>query len=170
MRGAMEKAAIFALNNCSHTRFWAGQSRERLSGSSPASRPPRMTSCQAHFHAVLKSEFGPKLRELGFKGSGQNYRRLIGDVIHAINIQGNRWGGSCTVNLGIHVTFLPDTLNKMRDPATFNAINCEFHRRIADDSTSDGITTPCRRSGPRTATSRRRRARPFPPCCPMHRA
>lgn len=97
-----------------------------------------MISCQAHFHAVLKAEFGPKLREIGFKGSGQNYRRLTEDVIHAINIQGNRWGGSCTVNLGIHVTFLPDTLNEVRDPATYNVINCEFNRRIADDSTSDG--------------------------------
>lgn len=97
-----------------------------------------MSSCQEHFHAVLKAEFGPKLREAGFKGSGHNYRRVIGDAINAINIQGNPWGGSCMVNLGIHLTFLPDTLNKVRDPATFKVINCEFDRRISDDTTSDG--------------------------------
>ncbi len=97
-----------------------------------------MTSRQEHFHAVLKAEFDPILREAGFKGSGQNYRRVIGDIIHALNIQGNRWGGSCIVNLGIHVTFLPDTLNKVREAATFKVIHCEFDRRISDDSTSDG--------------------------------
>ena len=55
---------------------------------------------RAVFFDVLKSEFAPKLRELGFSGSGQHFRRVRGEIINAINIQGNKYGNSCAVNWG----------------------------------------------------------------------
>ena len=55
---------------------------------------------KAVFFDVLKSEFAPKLRELGFSGSGQHFRRVRGEIINAINIQGNKYGNSCAVNWG----------------------------------------------------------------------
>ena len=59
------------------------------------------------FYSYLKNEFGPQHREIGFKGSGSHFRRVNDEVIHCINIQGNKHGGSCAVNLGLHLTFLP---------------------------------------------------------------
>ena len=59
------------------------------------------------FFGVLKDEFAPELRNVGFKGSGRHFRRINGEVINAIWIQGDKYGRGCAVNLGLHLTFLP---------------------------------------------------------------
>lgn len=100
-------------------------------------RPDKRETPQERFYAVLKSEFFPKLRAAGFKGSGQNFCRVIGEVIHAINIQGNRWGGSCIVNLGAHVSYLPAMGGKPVGAWKYKVIDCEFNGRIVDPSSGD---------------------------------
>jgi hypothetical protein len=90
------------------------------------------------FLARLKGEFVPKLRGAGFTGSGQNFRRVQGEVIHALNIQGNKYGDSCAVNLGIHLTFFPaKSLQSVPDLKKFCEIDCEFRRRLAPNGQSD---------------------------------
>src|SRR5690349_16195238 len=92
---------------------------------------------KAVFFDVLKSEFAPKLRELGFTGSGQHFRRVRGEIINAINIQGNKYGGSCAVNLGLHLTFLPlNWRNVLPDPRKIKEIECEFRTRLSRDMKS----------------------------------
>src|SRR5262249_2077535 len=59
------------------------------------------------FHQLLKRDFLPLLRGDGFKGSGNTFRRLKGDRIDIINVQGSRYGGQCCVNLAAHFSFLP---------------------------------------------------------------
>lgn len=59
------------------------------------------------FFGLLKDRFARALWQAGFKGSGQTFRRVQGEVINAINIQVNKYGGSVAVNLGLHLTFLP---------------------------------------------------------------
>lgn len=87
------------------------------------------------FFAHLQSHFAPRLRESGFTGSGQNFRRQVNDVLHAINIQGNRYGGSCTVNLGVHPVFLTcPGPPRMPDPKTHEEIDCEFRIRLVKES------------------------------------
>ena len=49
----------------------------------------------------------PHIRRLGFKGSGQNYRRVEDDYIFIINIQASRTGDAFFVNLGAQPTFIP---------------------------------------------------------------
>jgi len=84
------------------------------------------------FLDVLKREFAPRPRDQGFSGSGQNYRRSVGEVIHAINIQGSRYGDSCSLNAGLHLTYLPlywsDTLPNIR---RIREVDCEFRCRIS---------------------------------------
>lgn len=90
------------------------------------------------FFNCLKTEFAPKLRAFGFKGSGQNFRRFHDEVIHVINIQVNKYGGSCCVNLGLHLTFLPiagETL--LKDPKKLRASSCEFRWRLAPGGATD---------------------------------
>jgi Domain of unknown function (DUF4304) len=91
------------------------------------------------FYVQLKEEFVPLLRQDGFKGSGQDFRRVNGDVIHAVNIQNNKYGGSCCVNMGLHFAFLPvcwDS-NKMPDLKNIKTLDCEFRCRLAPDGKTD---------------------------------
>jgi len=90
------------------------------------------------FYALLREQFAPELRSLGFKGSGGNYRRIRGEVINTINIQGNRYGGSSAVNLGLHLAFLPCCWNnEIPDVATIKEADCEFRTRLAPKWRSD---------------------------------
>ncbi len=113
-----------------------------------------MSPEQERFYAVLKADLAPQLRIIEFKGSGQNFNRVTGDVIHAINIQGNPWGGSCIVNLGIHLGFLPDTLGVVLEPRKIREINCAFRTRIGSPIHSDGWWTYG--SDPRTSEANAR--------------
>ncbi|MDH5694477.1 MAG: DUF4304 domain-containing protein [Gammaproteobacteria bacterium] len=91
------------------------------------------------FFEILKEEFSPKLREIGFKGSGQNFRRIYSPLIHTINIQGNKYGDSCCVNLGIHLEFLPITwsASKLPDINKIKGADCEFRKRLAPNRDQD---------------------------------
>jgi hypothetical protein len=50
------------------------------------------------FYNLLKRDFFPLLRADGFKRSGNTCRRVKGDRIDVINVQGSRYGGKCCVN------------------------------------------------------------------------
>ncbi|MDJ0759699.1 MAG: DUF4304 domain-containing protein [Woeseiaceae bacterium] len=90
------------------------------------------------FHGLLRERFAPELRKLGFKGSGNHFRRVRGEVINAINIQGNKYGGSCAVNLGLHLAFLPyNWKSEIPDPTKIKEIDCEFRSRLAPGRRSD---------------------------------
>jgi Domain of unknown function (DUF4304) len=102
------------------------------------------------FFAHLKAKFSPRLRAAGFNGSGQNFRRVRGEVIHAISIQGNKYGESCALNLGIHIAFLPITWDgQLPDLGTIEETSCEFRKRLAKGADtecwwkySDVLTSP----------------------------
>ncbi len=97
------------------------------------SNDPRKT-----FYGVLRDEFAPELRKLGFKGSGSNFLRIRGDVINAVNIQGNKYGGSSAVNLGLHLAFLPLYWNDQPpDVAKIKEVDCEFRNRLVPKGQSD---------------------------------
>ena len=91
-----------------------------------------MSEARDRFLALLREQLAPRLRASGFKGSGQNFLRIRGDTINAVNIQGSRFADECCVNLGIHFTFLPPTwaveprvVEKWREP------DCEFRWRLS---------------------------------------
>ena len=91
------------------------------------------------FYEQLKEEFVPLLRKEGFQGSGQNFRRVTGDLINAINIQNNKNGESCCVNMGIHFTFLPCCWNSSTYPDLnkIKEVDCEFRSRLVRDREMD---------------------------------
>ncbi len=90
------------------------------------------------FYDLLKQEFAPRLREVGFKGSGIHFRRIRGEVINTINIQGNKYGGSSAVNLGLHLSFLPLAWNnELPDLAKIREVDCEFRNRLAPGRKAD---------------------------------
>jgi len=90
-----------------------------------------MTNKQIFFD-VLKNELSPRLREVGYRGSGQNFRRVGGDVINVVNIQISKYGGSCAVNLGLHCSFLPlNWSDELPDPKKIREYDCEFRMRLS---------------------------------------
>jgi hypothetical protein len=90
------------------------------------------------FFDILKTEFAPKLRKLEFIGSGQNFRRVRGQIINVINVQGNKYGGSCAVNLGLHLTFLQVCWSSaLPDVHKVKETDCEFRTRLAPGGKSD---------------------------------
>ena len=66
-----------------------------------------MLNARDCFFEVLKRDLYPLLRADGFKGSGGNFSRLVGDRMDCLNIQGASAGDRCAVNLGSHYSFLP---------------------------------------------------------------
>lgn len=99
---------------------------------------PHDSASKERFLAHLKVDFFPRLRAAGFSGSGQNFRRLRGEVIQTLNLQGNRHGDSCTVNVGVHPTFLPvHFTGELPDPKKLEEVHCEFRRRLAPAASGD---------------------------------
>lgn len=79
---------------------------------------------------VLKS-LGANIRNLGFKGSGHNYRKVEDDYIFVINIQGSRAGDVFYINLGAQPTFIPAECDAAL--ATLKEYECVMRSRVGDE-------------------------------------
>lgn len=72
----------------------------------------------------------PKLRERGFKGSGQNYR-LIGDkAVCVINFQKSSGGERFYVNVGVQPLFVPTEAEIDPDAEKIKEPECIFRTRL----------------------------------------
>ena len=90
------------------------------------------------FFNILKQELSPELRKIGFKGSGQNFLRIENEVVNIVNIQNYKYGGSCTINLGLHLSFLPmNWTTELPNLKIIKEYDCEFRTRLAPYSRSD---------------------------------
>jgi hypothetical protein len=90
------------------------------------------------FHQLLKRDFSPLLRADGFKGSGGTFRRVKGDRIDILNVQGSRYGGQSCVNVAVHFSFLPSAGGgRVTDPKMFKEYHCTFRDRLHEVSESD---------------------------------
>ena len=90
------------------------------------------------FYQLLKTEFAPLLRAEGFRGSGNTFRRMNGDRIDIVNVQGSQAGGKCCVNLAVHFAFLPsEGGSPVTDPKKLNEYDCTFRDRLFGGSESD---------------------------------
>jgi hypothetical protein len=90
------------------------------------------------FHNQIKQVFVPVLKADGFSGSGNTYRRVIGDVIHVVALQGSVSGGKCCVCLGIHLSFLSGSgAPSASDPTKIEEPDCEFRTRLKPSGQSD---------------------------------
>jgi hypothetical protein len=91
-----------------------------------------------HFFETLRVGFAPLLRSEGFRGSGRTFRRTRGEFLHIVNIQGSRHGDRCSVNLGVHLSFLPLLGGGgPLDPARIRECECEFRARLVLPGESD---------------------------------
>src|SRR6516165_4717048 len=91
-----------------------------------------MSDLSYRIEPSIKNHLGPVLQGDGFAGSGFGYRRLVGDLIHAVQVQGSRQGGKFAIELGIHPQSIRDVLGRTPDPARITAYDCEFRRRLSE--------------------------------------
>ena len=79
----------------------------------------------------LLKELGTFIRALGFKGSGQNFRKFEIDFVFVINIQGSRDGCVFFVNLGAQPVFVPAEGDAALD--TLKEHECIMRARVGSE-------------------------------------
>jgi hypothetical protein len=93
---------------------------------------PHENNSTPRIESAIREHFAPLLRADGFAGSGRNFRRLAGDWIHVVNVQGSRYGGAFAVNLAVQPISIPDVRGNTPDPKKITEELCEFRRRLSD--------------------------------------
>lgn len=90
------------------------------------------------FFGYIKDQFAPRLRSVGFAGSGFHFRRITGEVINTVSIQRSQSGRECAVNLGLHLTFLPMCWKEeLPDLKSIKETDCEFRTRLTPKGKED---------------------------------
>jgi hypothetical protein len=79
----------------------------------------------------ILQNLGAHIRSLGFKGSGQNFRRVEDDYVFVINIQGSRSGDVFYVNLGAQPAFIPAECDAPL--STLKEYQCVMRRRVGKE-------------------------------------
>lgn len=82
------------------------------------------------FFSLLRTDFFPRLRAEGFRGSGATLRRIAGCTVHVFNVQGSSGGDRCYLNLGVHFDFLPTAGGGMAMAKNLSEAQCAFRTRL----------------------------------------
>ncbi len=61
----------------------------------------------AEFIEILDSKFTPYMKSIGFKGRKNNFYKIEDSLILTIGIFKNKYGGDCSLNLGLHIKGFP---------------------------------------------------------------
>ena len=87
---------------------------------------------------MLKERFAPDLMDLGFRGSGNVYFRVVSPRIDLVTLQSSRMGDKCCVNLGVHYEFLPVPGGGLiTNPKAVREHHCEFRSRLRGPDKAD---------------------------------
>jgi hypothetical protein len=93
------------------------------------------------FSEVLRRDFVPLLRSQGFEPWGAVFRRVSGERIDIVSLQGSRSGRRCCVDLGVHYTFLAARgragVGAKVSDAGFRLHDCAFRERLREAGESD---------------------------------
>ncbi|MBY0217851.1 DUF4304 domain-containing protein [Paenibacillus illinoisensis] len=82
------------------------------------------------FRKHIKKHFAPKLHELGFQGTDHHFVKHNNHLIYVLTIQADKHGGSCIMEMGVHLDFLPNSIGEFKSPLQFTAYDCEFRERL----------------------------------------
>lgn len=84
----------------------------------------------AEFIEILKENFNPFIKELGFKGSKNNFYKKNSPWIYVLNLNKDKYGGELTINVGVHLDFIENTLDKLPIPSKFNITDCIIDKNL----------------------------------------
>jgi hypothetical protein len=91
-----------------------------------------MNNLSHRLASSIKNYLAPVVRGDGFAGSGRGYRRVVGNLVHALQVQGARQGGKFAIELGIHPLGIRDVLGRTPNATRITAYDCEFRRRLSE--------------------------------------
>lgn len=72
------------------------------------------------------------VRQLGFKGSGQNFRKVDGEFIFVINFQKGKGGQEFFINLGAQPKLIPTEGGNLPDAKKIKEYECAFRIRLGN--------------------------------------
>ena len=91
------------------------------------------SSSQEIFKEILRT-VAVQLRRLGYKGSGQNYRRATDKFVSVVNFQKSSGGSRFYVNVGVQPLFAPTEGEADPDAKKIKEYECIFRTRVAPPS------------------------------------
>ncbi|WP_100616373.1 DUF4304 domain-containing protein [Confluentibacter citreus] len=95
-----------------------------------------MTMNATEFRKLVTEHFSPKIRELGWKGSGFHFRKMnenhIGNIF---GLQGSWYGGSVCCETAIYFDFMPDLAGLSFEKSTY--ASCLIRKRLSPKGEGD---------------------------------
>jgi len=88
----------------------------------------------AEFIDILNEKFVPFLESLNFKGSKNNFYKHNSPWIYTVNIFKDKYGGECALNVGVHLDFIENTIDKLPIPSKFSVSDCIIDKSIMMDN------------------------------------
>lgn len=82
------------------------------------------------FIDILKENFNPFLKELGFKGSKNSFYKKNTPWIYVINLHKDKYGGELTINVGVHLDYIENPLNVLPIPSKFDITDCIIDKNL----------------------------------------
>jgi len=90
------------------------------------------------FNKRITRTFSPLMRNEGYKGSSGRYRKVIDNkIIFCVNLQGNKYGGSFCIEIGVHFIDTPFNINQRLELSKASSYDCDFRKRVAPEHYSD---------------------------------
>jgi hypothetical protein len=92
------------------------------------------------FSEFLRRDLIPLMHDQGFEASAGVFRRVKGERIDIVSLVGSRHGRRCSVNLGVHYSFLPPSGRAHRasaDSGELREHDCAFRGRLCEAGESD---------------------------------
>ncbi|WFA87615.1 DUF4304 domain-containing protein [Paenibacillus amylolyticus] len=83
------------------------------------------------FRKLIRVYFAPKLHEVGFMGTDHHFVKTTDNhFIYTLVIQADKSGGSCVMEMGVHLEFLPNSIGEFKSSNEITTYDCEFRKRI----------------------------------------
>ncbi|MCP4444672.1 MAG: DUF4304 domain-containing protein [Myxococcales bacterium] len=85
----------------------------------------------AEFKKIVRQHLSPQLRELGFTGSGFDYRRTTqSHYVHTIQLFASKYGGECWVEAGIFIDAFPNESDHDIMPRKVRVLDCQIRKNL----------------------------------------
>lgn len=85
------------------------------------------------FKQLLKETFEQELKKHGFNGTGGKYRTKPNNhFIYTVNLQADKYGGCCCIELGVYIDFIPNPLGVHIPLNKVSSYDCDFRWRLSD--------------------------------------
>ena len=90
----------------------------------------------AEFKKLVTQHFAPRIRSLGWKGSGFHFRKQEENhVVRVFGFQGSWYGGSVCCETAVHFDFIPDLAGRHFSKTTH--ASCLFRKRLTPNGQGD---------------------------------